>query len=335
MEKHSAASTQVIARYLIGRGIAPSEVFVGTGLDVDFLDAEFPVVDFAKSLRLFERGAVLANDDALGFRLGQEQDIRAFGLLSYVALASPTVAEAMVNVSRYCRAFNDAKILDVSQLNDIGTLDWHFNVSPRLARRQFVEFSTASSLAALRHYSDHHVVPVKTQFQHNRRRSIAFIEGFLGCPAEFGAAVNRLVFDQQDLKRPLTSADPHLLRALTHYGDQVLQAMRDNASKITADVENMISKRLGKSPVTMESVAHAMGMSPRTLSRKLTQENTRFSHILEDLRKTMAMNYLQDSDLLLAEIAFLLGYSSLNSFNEAFKRWTGSSPGLVRAKLRR
>ena len=71
-------------------------------------------------------------------------------------------------------------------------------------------------------------------------------------------------------------------------------------------------------------------MSPRTLSRKLGRAGTSYFTILEELRKALAIRYLRESRLPLSEIAFLLGYSGLNSFSEAFRRWTGQSPGQFR-----
>jgi len=66
------------------------------------------------------------------------------------------------------------------------------------------------------------------------------------------------------------------------------------------------------------------------LSRRLASEGTTFFKTLEELRQALARNYLRDSGLTLAEIAFLLGYSGLSSFNDAFKRWTGHTPGQYR-----
>ena len=144
------------------------------------------------------------------------------------------------------------------------------------------------------------------------------------------AASNGFTFDLDDLNLSLTSADEQLLSVLQGYGDQVLAEIARQSPGLVVSVERAIAEQLGAGSVTLETVASGMGMSPRTLSRKLAAEGTSFFRLLEDLRKSLSKSYLRDSNLVLAEIAFLLGYSGLGSFNDAFKRWTGHSPGQFR-----
>jgi AraC-like DNA-binding protein len=73
-------------------------------------------------------------------------------------------------------------------------------------------------------------------------------------------------------------------------------------------------------------VARELGMSARTLSRRLAEEGTTFARIVEEYRASMAKGLLQESDLQVTEIAFVLGYSELSTFSTAFRRWTGKTP---------
>jgi AraC-like DNA-binding protein len=73
-------------------------------------------------------------------------------------------------------------------------------------------------------------------------------------------------------------------------------------------------------------VAKQMAMSTRTLQRELKKRGADFKHLAEDTRRRFAINYLEDRQNTLTEVAFLLGYSELSAFNRAFKRWTGSTP---------
>ena len=116
------------------------------------------------------------------------------------------------------------------------------------------------------------------------------------------------------------------------YGDQILADMARQNPGLVVEVERAIAEQLGAGSVTLETVASGLGISPRTLSRRLAAEGTSFFQLLEGLRISLSKSYLRDSNLVLAEIAFLLGYSGLGSFNDAFKRWTGHSPGQFRAE---
>jgi AraC-like DNA-binding protein len=69
-----------------------------------------------------------------------------------------------------------------------------------------------------------------------------------------------------------------------------------------------------------------MGLSPRTLERRLEERGTRFKKLMDDTRRRFAINYLADREHTITEVAFLLGYSEVSAFNRAFKRWSGSTP---------
>ncbi|PCJ08304.1 MAG: hypothetical protein COB16_08245 [Rhodobacteraceae bacterium] len=329
-KKHSAVFSKMLAFQLIERGFDVDTIFHGTAFDAGLLQDDSPISLLADSIKFFERAAELTKNDNLGFQIGKDQDIRRAGLICYVGLAAPTVGGFLANFTRYSRVFSPALEVDMSRLLDDGVIDWEYAISPSLQRRQYVEFSAASLLHTVRHFSDNPIAPRLVRFQHNRRHQIDEIEAYYGCRVEFGAARNGFEFATKDLDLPLTSADEQLLTVLQGYGDQVLAEMARQMPGLVVEVERAIADQLGAGSVTLETVAAGMGMSPRTLSRKLAAEGTSFFRLLEELRKSLSKSYLRDSNLVLAEIAFLLGYSGLSSFNDAFKRWTGHSPGQFR-----
>ena len=328
--QHSAVFANMLAKHLIQRGYTEGEILEGTAFDISLLTEDAPTYPLAESLDLFERAAVLTKNENLGFELGKEQDIRRAGLICYVGLAAPTVGGFLANFARYSRVASPVLEIDKSRLTDNGVINWEYAISPSLKRRQYVEFSAASFLNTVRQFTDGPVSPRLVQFQHHRRNQVEEIEEFFGCNVEFGAATNGFTFTANDLDLPLTSADEQLLTVLQGYGDQALADLARENQGLVIEVERAIAEQLGAGPVTMETVASKLGMSPRTLSRKLSAEGTSFFQLLENLRKSLSKSYLRDSNLVLAEIAFLLGYSGLGSFNDAFKRWTGHSPGRFR-----
>ena len=94
-------------------------------------------------------------------------------------------------------------------------------------------------------------------------------------------------------------------------------------------VENELVPLLPHSKAQVEIVANNLGMSVRTLARRLSEEGTSFADILDDLRHDLSARYLKDPALSLNQIAWLLGYSMVTSLNHAFRRWTGTSPKTV------
>ena len=96
-------------------------------------------------------------------------------------------------------------------------------------------------------------------------------------------------------------------------------------------VENAISSMLPHGRVLVEDIALGLGMSKRTLTRKLADEGLNFSEVLEQLRRDLAVRYLHDRKLHVSKIAWLLGFNEVSAFTHAFKRWTGKTPREMRA----
>jgi AraC-like DNA-binding protein len=101
---------------------------------------------------------------------------------------------------------------------------------------------------------------------------------------------------------------------------------RDDAGSFTARVRRLVVQALGEGPSTADSAADALGVSRRTLSRRLAEENTSFSRILDTVREDVAKTLLQDRSLSIGDIAFFLQYSEPAAFHRSFRRWTGQTP---------
>src|SRR5262249_60650197 len=105
---------------------------------------------------------------------------------------------------------------------------------------------------------------------------------------------------------------------------------RDDTSQLRTRVENAISSLLPHGRVLVEDVARCLGMSKRTLARRLSDEGLNFTEILQQLRHDLAVRYLDDRKLHISKIAWLLGFHEVSAFTHAFKRWTGKTPREMR-----
>ena len=95
-----------------------------------------------------------------------------------------------------------------------------------------------------------------------------------------------------------------------------------------------LSARVASALATIEAVAAKLGLSRRTLQRKLSEEQTTFQKQLSRTRETLARHYLCHTDFTVGDIAFLLGYQETNSFLRAFVLWTGETPAACRRRGR-
>ena len=98
-------------------------------------------------------------------------------------------------------------------------------------------------------------------------------------------------------------------------------------------VENAVTPLLPHGKARLDTVARELGMSSRTLARRLTAEGLSFGEILTQLRSDLAMLYLREQNLSISQVAWLVGYQGVGAFSHRCKRWTGMNPKMMRDKL--
>jgi AraC-like DNA-binding protein len=139
-----------------------------------------------------------------------------------------------------------------------------------------------------------------------------------------------LEFSNDTLAIPLFSTDAKLLAALQPFCDMAAKERATTKGTLRAMVENEVEKLLPSAKAKKQTIAKALAVSARTLSRRLADEGTTYEEVVDQLRRTLALQYLRDRGMSVSQIARLLGYEGATSFNHAFKRWTGRSPFVTR-----
>ncbi|MFJ7637885.1 MULTISPECIES: helix-turn-helix domain-containing protein [unclassified Peribacillus] len=157
------------------------------------------------------------------------------------------------------------------------------------------------------------------------------LEAYFGCPIQIGANGNRLTLHRRDLDRPFVSYNADLLEILTPVLDRSL-GEHQRIIPITEIVKWIIKRSLTGGRPDIQTIAREMGMSDRTLQRRLTDEGRSFKHLLAEVRQEQARVYLTDISLDIKEVAFLMGYEDQNSFYRAFRQWEGVTPSHWRAE---
>jgi AraC-like DNA-binding protein len=148
------------------------------------------------------------------------------------------------------------------------------------------------------------------------------------CPVEFVAEHDCLTLDKKVVDEPLPSANHHL--AQLNDQEIVRFLARLGRDRVCDRAQATIIEQLASGGVSADKVAQALHVSIRTLHRQLQGEGTSFKGLLEETRRKLAATYLQDEDISLTEIAFMLGFSEPSAFTRAYKRRTGQSPSEAR-----
>jgi len=155
---------------------------------------------------------------------------------------------------------------------------------------------------------------------------------FFGRDVEFGADRDVISFPVPVALLPLVGRDGYLHDLLRRYADEALVRKAPHGATVRSKVEKTLTTLLPHGRAVAKEVARQMGLSTRTLSRKLGEEKTSFGEILDQLRAALAKRYLEEEQLPVSEVAWLLGYRELISLTHAFKRWTGMTPRQFRLR---
>jgi AraC-like DNA-binding protein len=272
--------------------------------------------------RLLCRMTVLAS-------LARDFDPRALGLLYYVMASSQTLGDALKRVARYSQTTNEALVVRYREGNRL-IISLSYSGVPRHSDRHQIEFCMFAVLRICRVLTGQNLVPQHFGISHHRSGAASEMARFVGTAMEFGADNDEFALNANARELPLIHADPHLNDLLLKYCEAALADRRGDTSQLRTRVENAISSLLPHGRVLVEDVARSLGMSERTLARKLSDEGLNFTEILQQLRHDLAVRYLDDHKLHISKIAWLLGFNEVSSFTHTFKRWTGKTPSQMR-----
>jgi len=192
--------------------------------------------------------------------------------------------------------------------------------------RHQIEFLIAAFVRLCRQLTGRQLVPSRIKLMHRRTEVPFEFRAFFGCDIAFGSDIDEVAYDLSSAHLTLVGADPYLNSLLVQYCDEALSNRQTKSSAWRLSVENSIAPLLPHGQARIAEISRRLGVSPRTLERRLAAEGMTFSRVLDELRFDLAKHYLRERDLPISEVAWLLGYRETSAFNHAFKRWTGKTP---------
>jgi AraC-like DNA-binding protein len=316
------------------RGRDPGPLCRELGLTRDQLREPGARVPYAVVERLGTGVLALAQDPNLGLHLACDvRDAPTFDAGVLLMMASPTLELALARMEQIQRYWAD------------GT---RFALVPT-ARGVAVRYLVRAALGAYQRHTDEcalaeivlgarrltarpDLTPLAVRFRHAAPAELEEHRALFGAPLEFDAPCCELELDRTSLALPLPQANEAFRLFFQAQVERAL-AERPAAAGLVADVRALARATLAGGQCSIETVARALGLSPRTLQRRLQREGTSFAGVLDAERRELAHTFLAQARPL-QEIAWLLGYTDASAFHHAFKRWTGMTPERARASQR-
>ena len=253
-----------------------------------------------------------------------------YGLVGFVAMTSATLDEALGHVIRYIGLWTDEP--GFSRDGATVRAAYRQRFADRPGMRAATEASFTELVQGARMLSRTRTIPRAVRFEHPAPADTSAHRAFFGCDVQFRARANELELDASDLALPLPRADAQLGAFLRDAANRALARRDATAASPLDQVRGIVAEELVRGVPSLDTVARRMATSARTLRRRLEESGTSFRELLDSTRAELARNYVRDSRMPLAEVAFMLGFSEPSTFHRAFKRWTSVTPTAWRAK---
>ncbi len=297
----------------------------GTGILVSQLEQPDERMTLQQELTFYRNALAFTGDPTIGLKLGEPFVPQRYGLFGYALLSAATFRHALSLTEKFGRLTFS---FFTFRFGAAGRQAWFSMCEPPPLEPALVDLYLDRDMsAALVDFSEILGQPLdldQVRITHDGHGRDCVYRNHFNCEVVFNAECGQFVFDSALLDRPLPQSDPESSR---HFQQQcqMLIAKLSTQGRFVDDVRMLILARPGFFP-DIDYVAEKLGMSTRTLRRRLRAEGGSYRELLDEVRFGLAREYLANTRLPMEEISTLLGYTESGNFSHAFRRWSGESP---------
>jgi len=291
-------------------------------------------IPFAKYVALMRAGKELCNDPALALHFGEAFDMAELSIVGLLGQACQTIAEAFAQLNRYERLIADVdgvaagnRLVLSRSAGQLWLIDTRSNPNdfPELTESTFTRMVCASRR-----------MPGETQsikavhVTHAAPAYRAEYDRVFQMPVVFESDKNALLMTDESWQTIKTPPQSHYVFGILSERAEALFKSLESSRSTRGRVESLLLPILHTGDASMDEIAGKLALSRQTIFRKLKAEGTTFRKVLDELRRAMALHYLGGKNVSVNQTAYLVGFSDPAAFSRAFKRWTGSSPRMMR-----
>ncbi len=307
--------------------IDPRPVFEAAGVDPQLRFDGNARLSRPQMNALHAAAYAATGDEAIGLRVVNTFHPSHMGALGYAWLASRTPRDAWLKMQRHSKIESDTFRLTFTELGGEVHVGYFWDGDWEPIPTQV--YTVMALLVHLhRRIAGPDADPLRVDFSTEAPADLGPFEAHFRCELRFGRSQELLVLPAGVMDRPTPRGHPELEQATEEMVVRYL-AFRDKED-ILSQVRAALFECLPEGNVSAERIAEQLHLSTRTLRRRLDEEGLSFRELLADVRRALALRYIQDENLSLTEISYLLGFSEPSSFTRAFRGWTGHTPTAAR-----
>jgi AraC-like DNA-binding protein len=322
----AAGFGSAFVEFAVARGASAQALLASAGLrDADLTDADGRL-PLTRYVALLEAGAEQCSDRALALKFGEAVRLEDISIVGLIGMAAPTMGEGREQLNRFARLMIDAEGVAPEMLQLVRDEDgvWLeltssiFSAHPVLTEAAFARFVCGVTRSGRR-------FPNAVHFTFSQPPHRAAYDRIFKVPLVFGSRRNALLIDEAFLAIKLPPPNRYVFGVLSQRAEALLASLSASHT-MRARVESALMPILHTGDFSMAAVAKKLGLSQSTLYRQLRSEGVRYDDVLDELRRTLALHFLDAKRVSVNEAAYLVGFSESSAFSRAFKRWTGKAP---------
>lgn len=268
----------------------------------------------------------------VGLAIGQNIPLDVTGLWGFLLRSSPTYGAMLQRAAKYIKIVNKFPEFEIDDRGDhIALVSPHPEPSPFGSRHHIVAATMSHWIAWGRELTGVAFPIDEARFTGFRPSDPTPYQSFFRGRLEFNAKEDAYILSREVLSFPLKEATPELSTEFERLADALVLRLGPKTSFID-DVRDALGEELLSGSASEENVARRLGVTPRTMHRRLVDEGSTFRKTKDELLLRRAEKLLSERSLALGEVCYLMGYSEPSNFNRAFRRWTGLTPNKWRAQ---
>ena len=321
----------IIVGRLADEGVSLERALAGTGLSPEALQSAQSRVSINQVIACCHNALSLARDPQFAYHAGLRFHLSGYGLYGFAMLSSPNFRDTLAFTVRYHRLATPLADLAVGE--DAGRAWWsivpvaHPLVDSDLYRF-LVDLHCGILTSLHRDFMSPSFLPGEAHVTYGAPSNAADYPPTFGYPVIFGQSENRLIFDAAWLDQPAKLGNRVIFPSIVALCDALLAELECREGVAGRVRRALLARSPG--PTRFEDIAGDLGLSPRTLRRRLREQGTSFRKLADELRAELAIKCIRETDLSFDEIAATLGFSEPAAFRHAFRRWTKSAPNRFR-----
>lgn len=301
------------------------ELLTRHGIMPSLLSDPYAVIPLQRFVAFFEDAAAALDDPLFGAKLGAILKPGDMGPMGLLFSLSPSIMDAFERISKFVNSLQNTTNSGLVQ--DGENLIWSYRISDNSIwpRRQDAEFSLAASCQLVRANFKASWRPTEVHFEHEMPSEPDAIRRIFKSPVLFKQSSNRIVMNLEEAARVYRNENKELSLILERHMSDLMHET-DVGQSITSKVKSLIEFYIGRRPITIGLLAEELGITPRTLQRRLSDEGATIRNLTLSCRQEMARNLLSAKHSTMSDVAQALGYADGAVFCRAFKGWTGHPP---------